>query len=219
MRLLIASLASVAAIGCGSTTVHRPQQRTDVARRPPGDRALARAGLLRVSDLPSGWGPSASPVRPRCVHTTRLAGVTGAARTPEFELNFRHVRSTTAVFRTPADATRAYASLTSPRTTRCFRRDVRLNLSAIGRLAQPPTVIRADGDSGSRRFERRIVAQVDSFGSIFPIYFDSVLVRVDRGLSSLLIVSGRAPAAEDFYLSLVHASTRRLSDAMRPAAR
>ena len=219
-------LAALLLVGCGdegpsaSTPADAPPrtQRSDdpAAERPAsGDRGLARAALVRLDDLPSGWGEIPTPLpNLRCGAADPFRGAAVVVASNRLALETTGIQETVAVYRTEAASRRAYARINSRAALACLRRNVRQDMSEEAAApASPPRLVRSGAVGRSAR-AMRYVADIPNAAGTMHGYIDAVHARSGRAVAGLVIVAGLEPFEEALYERVVTRMTSRLHDTL-----
>ncbi len=226
LLLLCALVGSLAA--CGQEVTGRAATPHDVSttttpRSAPSarasDRFIARAALLRLSDLPTGWTvkPSDDSDDAHCPATDRVER-NSKAESDDFSLPHVHsLAQEVVVLRSAAAANAAIDVLIAHSTLACIarqidtatRRSVRPGIR-IGRMTIEPLPTAAAGD---RSEAARLTIPVSAGGVSTHVYGDFAFARVGRGLSIVALLSERLPA-DGLRTQIVARAVERLAAAL-----
>lgn len=181
-----------------------------------GDRQAAEQSTLQLEDFPSGWtqDDKASSNRARCDAVTEARSTaTGTADANRFNNgDTTQVQSTVYVFADEAEATDAFANLSSKETRACYAEQVTDAFSSqdeleIGEVRTGSLSLDPLGDA---RAASRVTIPVSADGIDVDVLVDLVFIRVGRGLSLGLFVDTFSPFDEDLRGDLSAKTVRRL---------
>jgi hypothetical protein len=184
----------------------------------PADQRRASAMLLRASDLPGYRPERTSGLEPhltcRGLDESDLV-VTGRATSPYRARGYRIVGSSSAVYRTLADSSKAWRRATSGAGRRCLRqafvdefaRQGETARISIGALALPPL--------GLERAGYRMTITGPTLGQSPVITLDLVFLRNGRAQAAILFAAVVVPPDRDSEIALARAAAKRVLAAMR----
>lgn len=184
------------------------------------DQKRAASMLVRKTDLGAGYAVErTSGLEPhltcRALDESDLV-LTGHAKSPYWSREYQIVGSTSAIYRTSADARRSAERGASSAGMNCLRDEFRKEFArqgetlrvTIGRLSFPRL--------GRASFARRLVLSGTAAGSP-AVYIDLVVIRVGRGQVGLLFAGVLAPPKRTTEVSLARVVATRMAKAMRGA--
>jgi len=228
-RAFLSLFALVAATlaGCGSSHVagapHTPQparvQPVDLAPAVSRstDQRVAKAGLLRLSDLPSGWATddsaSSNSSGADCGAIKDYKRTASALRTaPTMERNgWDQIQEKVAVFADGVRAEHAFAAVTSASTRACIRKFM-AQTGTVGQSGQLNVDRVADGTAASR-----ITVHVESGGTQVDLTVDLVVVRAGHAIALLVFTSAFGPFDQHLRSAVTRAAGCRLQHAQKLA--
>jgi hypothetical protein len=204
-------LAAVALAGCGA----------EASGHGPGDTAIARRAVLRLTDLPHGWkrrrgqGTGGGQTACRLTRAQRMA--TGWANSASFTRGRgEEIDSAVYVYRDAATARRVFARVTAPGARRCYETGeraavdgtpgVKVLLSDVERARMAPL--------GDQRADARVTVIFKYRGFPGGEILDLVFVRSGRGLTVDFYSRAYKPAAAELRRRATGAEVRRLADGL-----
>lgn len=243
LALLPAAIATLAACGSSSKTTATSATKAAPKENPQSvarDRALGAAGLLRLSDFPSGWAatprkgksssqPGLQAEAAKCLHVS--VSQLGEhepqeVKSPKFKSPTGDgVENSVTVRPSAAEAAKSFAVLANPRTPGCLTQIFAKSLSAElqrrgAKRKLPPGV-----SIGTPNVERLAFAPVGdqtvAYRFVIPIntptvnvkaYLDIIGVRAGRADTSFSFEGTLKPVAAGAEQQLIAAAVRRLQN-------
>jgi hypothetical protein len=244
-----ALLALLVLSGCGSTSKSTPSGPAAATTTAGGssavqgtdDRAIARAGVLRLSDLPAGWtagprGHESTPAQIKneaaaCMHVSPALLAEpqpNEVQSPKFKDRAisASVENSVAVGPTEATASAYLRALGESQAPAClssaFEKELEKSLSreakklphgvSIGKLAVGTIPFPAEG---SAHAAYRITLPITLNGvTVASYYIDAVLVQVGRAYMSMTFQASGAPLSSSIEEGLSKAAVGRLQKAL-----
>jgi len=210
LAALAAGAGVLAGCGDGAATGAKPASDTPRTTRAvsesgaPTDRASAEKALVGVADLPKGW-----TVERRydeegliCGSFKPYDGADAVVHSDRFHNSYTDIQQAIGVFPTEAASATAYRQLSSEQAQRCLVRTmyrrIRLHSGTDGiGIRIVPLQVQLVDNPGPESREVSYAAPFTSEVGVSKYYVYTVRTRVDRVVSSLLIVSSFAPV--DFH--------------------
>lgn len=207
--LVVTLVAALVAVGAAAANHLDPKKQIR-----PADQARARAMVVRASDLPAGYRVQrTSGLEPhltcRALDESDLT-VTGVARSPYRALDYRIVGSAAAVYRTEAEARRAWARSTSAAGMRCIRTAFTTSLGERLEVSLSPLAF-----PRVARARAAFRMTIGSQASTEKVYVDYVLLGHGRAQAALVFASAIAPFASADEVAVARAVGARMAAAMR----
>jgi hypothetical protein len=221
MAIVLLTLLAAALSACGDAREDgAPATVAQHAQRPPtaaqaSDRVRARRALVRLRDFTAAWSLADVPVPDvRCGETDPYAGARVVASSKRILRDKVGVQETVTLFRGSRASARAFARMNAPAAARCFRRDVRRELTKeAGAQASPLEVARIEWPAHWEKATRFSATAPSSLG-VIQGSIDAVHLRVGRALGALVIVSGIGPVQVPLYDRVMKLFSRRLHAAL-----
>ena len=240
-KLLSAAVVAAALLiaGCGgshkssgtaSQSSPSPTTPTATAQtRPevPADHAIATAGLLTLSDFPSGWqqqGTSGGQSTLTCpAIATARATLSGRATSPQFaQGSGDFVDDVVYVYPTVAGAQTSFARLSAPTTRLCMANALRRKLPAAATSQQGGKITFGQPSAGSLSFSTpgdesaagRITIPYTVNGQNSEVAVDVAFVRVDRGIQIVVFLGSAGALDTSVESSLTREAVDRLAAAL-----
>ena len=228
--LAIALLIALSGCGSGGTktvTVAAPPAVTSGATTPSGptageEKSTAQAMLLRLRDFPSGWtlSESGDVKQVDCPAITQARGAAAArANTGDFDHgDDESARHVVYLYSDTDGAQAAYESLTSDETRRCIgdyladeldkqsSDDAKYGDSTVSQLNVTP--------AGADAYAIRLVIPVSAAGFETEVDVDIVMLRRQRAVSLLTLISSGSAFDDALRDELMGTSLARISDAL-----
>jgi len=213
--LAVALLLLVAGIGTGTALADHLDPKKRIRA---GDKAKARAMLLRKSDL----GPGVI-AQPRSTPNTHLTcngldesdlTVTGEAESPTWIQGAGFVVSAANVYATVTDANASWARGTRGAGTRCLRDELAdefatqgVALESLRKVAFPRVA--------ERTVAYRVTLSGNVQGTTVRVVIDLVVLKHSRSQAALYFGSAFAPPAKADEVALARVAARRMAAAMK----
>lgn len=225
IALIVGAAALVA--GCGddssSGKADAPRENTETSEKRSGsaaDERIARGGLLKLSDLPSGWtaaDENEEAKQSQCAGVRRpTAHVAAKAESRRFETGSALAENSVYVYASRAQAEAAFAELSSQSTRRCVGEEFGRRIAEEGdedlKLSGKITTSELQaGSAGSETAASRYTIPLDA-GEDFDIdfIFDAVMVRAGRKVSIVSLADAITPVEDDLRERLTSVVAERL---------
>lgn len=187
---------------------------TALDRRPEAparsDRLVARAALLSLGELGSGWRPTTAVGGRRCQATERAWRTARATASSAFALYRNVLQQTVTVFADERAARRDFAALESVGALRCLYRELHRGIeTTAGAHVSHMRTIRVEEET-AQTSATRAATTVDSPIGPASVYIDQVRTWAQRGVSVAVLVQVGSPVEESVYDTLVARLKRRL---------
>jgi hypothetical protein len=218
VHVVIVIVIVAASCGCGGTqSRHDGPSRTvvnrPIAARPKSDRERVRLGLLPAADMPRTVTEQ-SPKRNRASCGPRVIFrhvATALATSPRYGLENGRVQQTVALFRTAKAAARAFATMNTPASQRCFQRYAGQEVEEEARA--PVRDITSQILNVERRGQRSTAYRMNvvvEAGVETRVAVDILLNQIGRSTSSVSVIWTRIPRDIEFQEALVTKIAARL---------
>jgi hypothetical protein len=191
------------------------------ATRPPAPdspRAIGRAGLLVLADLPDGmhrWRPFRSSIA--CGGEDPFAEAQATVHSSRFHGALGDVQETIGVFRDARTATRAYRRLRAPAALACFsdrlHREIVRRADRQGARVSPPRrqILTCQPLGPHRSYAERFAFPVEKGpGLSGGVYIDVFENTLGRTVSSIVTVTRNEPFGPRLYEALVQRGLERI---------
>jgi hypothetical protein len=220
-RLASASSVLVAALVAATAAVSAPDPRDEQRRISRADQALARASLLKRTDLKSGWRKVTD--RPDNSDDTTCPGynpdmssftISGEAQSHFAQPASGSIDAFVEVYATEGDARGDFRAGAKPALARCLRKvitdEMKSDASGVEGTVLSSRMLRAPnicGCTGTAAF--RLVTQVQAGTRRVRVYMDLLVFQKGRAIEGLVITTGLAPLRDRAVLAQLMADRMR----------